>query len=464
MGGAAVVRGPFAWVRRGVLLAALVGIALMPDPSSGAVSGASAASCAARSCRSKPSDGLVRWTTALPGQWIAKSGLDGTVPASGQAYAAVGDGIAAVGVGMTVYAYASGSGKLLWTLPLLGFPSGAAIVSVRAWPGEITAGVAYGTGASAPASERSEVVISAATGLRVRDYAAAPFGGAVAASAAATVIVGSSAVTSYTSKTGKVRWRVPTGSAAQAWRVDGQYLYVTEAAGGYLGSQPVTALRKIDLVTGAEQVIKPFGPSFAGTLGVAVAGVVLFTGAQGVTAYDGITGARLWSIAGAVPEGTDPSRRLVYLTKGGNLLGLDPWTGRVKASVSGSAAGGSGGMYTVRAGVALGLDQGANGDAWGYNIAAQRVTWTVGGLPWPHYFVDLSDIGGSADPGGSTAILATCKRLGNYATVSPSASAGASFSSSFASVSPTASPSASPTPAPPAGQPCQQPELVAINR
>jgi hypothetical protein len=121
-------------------------------------------------------------------------------------------------------------------------------------------------------------------------------------------------------------------------------------------------------------------------------------------------------------------------------------------------------MYTVRAGVALGLDQGANGDAWGYNIAAQRVTWTVGGLPWPHYFVDLSDIGGSADPGGSTAILATCKRLGNYATVSPSASAGASFSSSFASVSPTASPSASPTPAPPAGQPCQQPELVAINR
>jgi PQQ-like domain len=436
----------------------------MPDPSSGSATGASSASCLARNCRSKPSDGVVRWTTALPGQWIAKSGLDGTVPASGQAYGAVGDGIAAVGMGMTLYAYAAGSGTPLWTLQLSGFPADAGIVSVRAWPGEITAGIAYGNGGAALASQRREVVIGAATGVQVRDYAAAPFGGAVGVSTAATVIIGNSAVTSYVNKTGKVRWRVPTGPAPQAWRADGQYLYVTESAGGYLGSQPVTALRKIDLETGAEQIIKPFGPSFAGTLGAATDGVVLFTGVRGVTAYDGITGAQLWSIGGAVPESTDPSRRLVYLTKGSNLLGVDPWTGRIRASVSGSAAGGSGGVYSVRNGVALGLDQGSNGDAWGYDIAAQRVTWTVGGLPWPHYFVDLSGIGGSADASGSTAILAICKQLGNYAPASPSGSASPSFASSFPSTSATARPSASPTPAAPAGQPCQQPELVAINR
>jgi hypothetical protein len=29
-------------------------------------------------------------------------------------------------------------------------------------------------------------------------------------------------------------------------------------------------------------------------------------------------------------------------------------------------------------------------------------------LPWPHYFVDLSGIGGSADPGSRTVILTAC--------------------------------------------------------
>ena len=52
--------------------------------------------------------------------------------------------------------------------------------------------------------------------------------------------------------------------------------------------------------------------------------------------------------------------------------------------------GGSAGLYAVRDGVALGLDQGPNGDAWGYDIGAQRVILTAAGLGWPHYFVDLS--------------------------------------------------------------------------
>src|SRR5262249_27056036 len=46
--------------------------------------------------------------------------------------------------------------------------------------------------------------------------------------------------------------------------------------------------------------------------------------------------------------------------------------------------------------------------AWGYDVVGQRVIWSTGALPWPHYFVDLSGIGGSTDPGGNTVILTDC--------------------------------------------------------
>jgi hypothetical protein len=58
--------------------------------------------------------------------------------------------------------------------------------------------------------------------------------------------------------------------------------------------------------------------------------------------------------------------------------------------------------------VALGLDQGQLGDAWGYGVSGQRVIWNTAILPWPHYFVDLSGIGGSTSPGSDTVILTTC--------------------------------------------------------
>ena len=74
---------------------------------------------------------MVRWTTPLPGSWDVASGLTGTVPASGLAYASVGNGVAAVGVGLTVYGYSSKTGKLEWQNTLTGFPAGAAIMSVR---------------------------------------------------------------------------------------------------------------------------------------------------------------------------------------------------------------------------------------------------------------------------------------------------------------------------------------------
>jgi len=59
----------------------------------------------------------------------------------------------------------------------------------------------------------------------------------------------------------------------------------------------------------------------------------------------------------------------------------------------------------------LGIDHGALGKAWGYDIAAQQVLWTSRPLPWPHYFVDLSGIGGSAPPGQDAVLLAICGRV-----------------------------------------------------
>ena len=227
-----------------------------------------------------------------------------------------------------------------------------------------------------------------------------------------TVVVGATAVTSYDNATGRVRWRRPTGPVAQAWRTDGNWLYVAESPGGFVDSAPVSALRRIDLSTGAELVVRPLeGLSFQGTLSAAFDGVVLFSSAAGVTAYNGATGARLWSAHGAVPEGTDHSPRRIYLTEGSNLVGVDPQTGRVKATASGSAVNGAAGVYVVRNGVALGLDQGASGDAWGYDLAVQRVTLAAPGLPWPHYFVDLSGVGGSADPAGNLVVIAACRQL-----------------------------------------------------
>jgi hypothetical protein len=187
-----------------------------------------------------------------------------------------------------------------------------------------------------------------------------------------------------------------------------------------------------------------------------------------------------------VPEGTDPGSRRIYLTEGSDLIGVSPQTGRVERTLSGSAVNASAGVYVVRHDVALGLDQGANGDAWGYDIAAQRVTLAAPGLPWPHYFVDLGGLGGSADPASDMVIIADCAQLapsspaqpGSSVTPTPSvtpsmsASAGgtgspaatgspAGSASTSASGGATPSPGTSPSPSPNPG--CLHPELVALN-
>jgi hypothetical protein len=347
----------------------------------------------------------------------------------GAAYAAIGGNLAAVGVDMTIYGFDVRTGIPRWATTLTGFPAGSAVESVRAWPGVVTAGVAVpASGPGAPA--RAEVVLAALTGKRLRTYPAAVYGGAVAAAAARTVIVGTRSVNSYDNATGRVVWRRATGQVAQAWRVDHGMLYVTVAAGGYLGTAPVTALRRINLRTGAVRVIRPPHGPFAGTLSDAADGVVFFSGTRGLSAYSGQSGQLLWQRRDVVPETIDLTRQTLYVTAGSVLLGIRPTTG---ARIKGGSVRGSSGVYGVRGGVALGLDQGADGVAWGYDVARRRVIWTTPTLPWPHYFVDLSGIGGSADAASGTVLLSSCAQLGGDAASE-------------------------------SGQVCLRPELVAIRR
>ena len=89
-------------LRRWVLALVLLGVVLVPYPTQGAAGAPPATACRV-GCRPGFVPSMVRWTTSLPGSWDVLSGLTGTVPASGLAYASVGDGVAAVGVGLTVY-------------------------------------------------------------------------------------------------------------------------------------------------------------------------------------------------------------------------------------------------------------------------------------------------------------------------------------------------------------------------
>jgi hypothetical protein len=468
---------PSPWLRRGALLAVLLAVAFFPYPTQSAPALVAAPGC--RSGCHPAKVNMFRWADQLYGQWNLDPGVAGTVPSSGTAYAAVGNGVAVLGFGMTVYAYSASNGSQLWDQTLSDFPADAAIVSVRSWPGEVTVGVAYPD--SRGVSKRTEVVIPDgpdATGVPSAEYPAAPYGGAVAATSAYTVIVGPAEVTSYDNASRKVRWQRPIGDASEGWQIDGQYLYLAESAGGNQGGAPITALSRIDTATGTPEEILPqpgadttdalsATQDFNGTLDGAYDGDVLFSAASGVTAYSGLTGVELWSVSGAVPEGADPVQNQIYLARGTTLLEVSPSTGRIEATAPGLA----GGMYVVRDGFALGLDdQGAQGAAWGYDIAAQRVALYTSPLGWPHYFTDLSGVGGSADPGGDLVVIVACAQAGQPVSATsptPQGSPGLSGSpgtspSPSASTSPSATVSPSPGPTTQPVQSCLRPELVAL--
>lgn len=453
-------------VRRSALGFILAAVVLFPS---------GAASHRGTPCRPACSvTGAVSWTRSLTGAWVADGGALGTVFAHGQAYAAIDGDVAAMGFGLTVDAFDAETGFPRWAAQLSGVPAGSAIISVRVWPGVVTVGVEVGaaeaglgsvdvsksgaigrraaagpgkragrTGSAAGArrpvvgrGEREEFVLDAVTGKQIRVYQAALFGGAVSASRKQTVIVGRNSVTSYSNATGKVIWRDLTGSAGQAWRVNGRNLYVTVSATGEAGTAPVTAVRQINLRTGDERLIQPAGPSFDGRLSGAIDDVLLFSGADGLHIYSDATGQLTGIRSGAVPGVFDPALQVLYVDVGGALIGIDPVTGK---NERGTSYPGPPGTYGVRDGVALGLDSGAQGVAWGYDIARGRVIWTSRSLPWPHFFVDLSGIGGSVDPDSNRVLLMTCAKVGQ--AVSSAAVGGGGN-----------------------GQTCLKPTLVVIHR
>jgi hypothetical protein len=392
-----------------LLAIVLVGAAVIP----GRASSLQSQHCTGQRC--SPA-GSVLWTRALPGSWIAQSGGSGTVTDRDASYAAVGSGVAAVGSGTAVTGYDLNTGKWLWHIGLTGIPAGSAIVSVRAFSSVVAVGVVPPAGQGG--AERDEVILAAATGRQIRIYPAAAYGGAVEADAASTVIVGSTAVTAYANGTGRVLWRRPIGSGAQTWRVSGQDLYVTEGSGRDAAAAGVSAVRRISLLTGTQRVIRPRSSEFAGTLSGAIdvaqprghqpTEVLLFSGSNGVAAY-GLTGKRLWHNPSAVLELADAGQGVVYLASGSWLTGIDAQSGAVvsRAAISVAAS-----LYWVKDGVALGLDQNALGEAWGYDLSTRRVVWTSAALPWPHFFVDLSGLGGSASRANDIALLATCAAVG----------------------------------------------------
>ena len=406
-------------LRRIGFAVALLAVVIVPLPVLASDVPARQPGCAGPGCRTAAASAW-RWSAALSGTWTAGAtgdggtagGDGGTVPAAGQAYAAVGSHVAVLGAGLALAAFRLTDGDPLWRVTL-NAPAGTAIMSVRAWPGVVTVGLLAPDGRS-----RTEAVLDAGTGEELQRYPAAVFGGAVAASVATTVVIGSAAVTSYDNATGRPRWRRPV-SGGESWQADAQTLYMAQSAGGSLSSAPVTALKIIDLRTGAERALdSPPGRPFAGTLALATDGVVLFASSAGVTAYSGSTGGALWARGAVVPEGSDAAAGLVYLTSAdGTLRGVDPGTGVPQTLVPGSAIPGSGNVYVVRGGVAFGLDPGSSGAAWGYSASANRVSWSDATLPWPHFFSDVSGLGGSAAASGDTVVVTACAHLTSTAAL-----------------------------------------------
>ena len=373
----------------------LIGAAIIP----GRASSEQTQHCAGPRCRAA---GSILWTAALPGTWLAEAGVTGTVPSAGPGYAATGGGLAVFAAGLRVTAFQLSAGRRAWQTTVTGIPAGSTIVGVRAFAGEVAVGVQPPAGET---PERDEVILSASTGRPVRIYPAAAYGGAIAASGGDTVVVGRTAVTAYANSSGRVLWSRPVGPPGQTWRVSGQYVYVAQQD----GSAGVLEVRRISLSTGAETVVRAAHGMFPGELSAVVDGAMLFSVPGEVAAYDGGTGGGLWHQDGAVLELADPVAGIAYLASGAALDGVDVASGTLLGHAALSVAGS---LYWVSDGVALGLDQDALGDAWGYSLDSHRVLWTSAGLPWPHFFIDLSGLGGSASSGGRVALLATCARLG----------------------------------------------------
>ncbi len=396
-----ITGGQATWLRRGFIAAVLVAAAVSP----GQALSQQSARCAGARCDAA---GSILWTRFLPGSWLAEPGFVGAVPSQSAAFVASAGQAAVVGYGTKVLAFSQRTGKRLWDVSLTGLPPGSDVTSVRAWPTAVAVGV---QSQSSSTAVPTVVILAASTGRQIRVYPSAASGGAVYADGAATVVVGAHAVTGYDNATGRAAWRRGTGSAPQDWYVSGQYLYVAVSSGGYLRASAVTAVRRISLRTGAELTLRPRGRAFTGTPSGVVDGVLVFSANDGIFGYSAANGELLWQRAGGVPAFADAAQGVLYVDNGDALTGLDPSSGLV---LSNRAAPVIANLYAVSDGVALGLDEGAIGQVWGYSLAANRVVWNSGtsSLPWPHFFVDASGLGGSAGQAAGIVLLTACAQTG----------------------------------------------------
>jgi len=141
-----------------------------------------------------------------------------------------------------------------------------------------------------------------------------------------------------------------------------------------------------------------------------IGGELVFSSSSGLSMYSVANGHLTGYRRRAVTEWTDPVQNVLYANIAGVLTGIDPATGRNKPDEGAAIPAGA---YGVRAGVALGLDPGDQGAAWGYSLAKRRVIWTAKPPPYPHYFLaESSGLGGSADRASGMVLLVTCGATG----------------------------------------------------
>ena len=107
-----------------------------------------------------------------------------------------------------------------------------------------------------------------------------------------------------------------------------------------------------------------------GAVTAVIGRALVLSSSSGLSMYSVASGYLTGQRLRAVAEWADPVRNVLYADIAGVLTGIDPATERNKPDEGAAIPGG---VYGVHAGVALGLNPGDQGAAWGYSVAKRRV-------------------------------------------------------------------------------------------